>query len=195
VHRRHHLHTDDQPDPHTPKAGMLWSHIGWLLLINRESSRKETYHRFTRDLTRQVFYTWTDNKLVMSLIVAIHMFVYFAVGFGLGWLPQGDVDSGVRMGSSLIVWGVFLRTVLVMHAAWSINSITHLWGYRNYDVPDDSRNNWILGVLVHGEGWHNNHHANINSARFGRQWWELDTGYLTICLLQKLGLARNVVSH
>ena len=55
VHRRHHLHTDYQPDPHTPKAGMLWSHIGWLLLINRESSRKETYHRFTRDLTRQVF--------------------------------------------------------------------------------------------------------------------------------------------
>ena len=99
------------------------------------------------------------------------------------------------MGSSLIVWGVFLRTVLVMHAAWSINSITHLWGYRNYDVPDDSRNNWILGLLVHGEGWHNNHHANINSARFGRKWWELDTGYWTICLLQKIGLARNVVSH
>ena len=195
VHRRHHLHADYQPDPHTPKAGMLWSHIGWLLLVNRESSRKTTYHRFTRDLTRQAFYTWTDNKLVMSLIVAIHMLVYFAVGFGLGWLPQGDVDSGVRMGSSLIVWGVFLRTVLVMHAAWSINSITHLWGYRNYDVPDDSRNNWILGLLVHGEGWHNNHHANINSARFGRKWWEIDTGYWTICLLQKIGLARNVVSH
>lgn len=194
VHRRHHLHADNRTDPHTPRAGKLWSHVGWLFLVNRDNARKKTYHRFARDLTRQSFYVWTDHKLVMSLIVAVHTLVYFAIGFGLGWLPHGDATSGVRIGSSLIVWGVFLRTVLVMHAAWSINSITHLWGYRNYDMPDDSRNNWILGLLVHGEGWHNNHHAQTNSARFGRKWWEIDTGYWTICLLKKIGLARKVVS-
>lgn len=193
VHRRHHLHADVQYDPHTPLAGMIWSHIGWLFVVNRDHLRKTTYHQYVRDLTCQPFYVWTDNKVVMSVIVAGHMFAYFAFGFGVGWLPHGDVMSGVRIGSSVLVWGVFLRTALVMHAAWSVNSMTHLFGYRNHDLPDDSRNNWILGLLAYGEGWHNNHHANSNSASFGQKWWEIDIGYWTICFLQKIGLARNVV--
>jgi stearoyl-CoA desaturase (delta-9 desaturase) len=195
VHRRHHLHADVQYDPHTPLAGMIWSHIGWLFVVNRDHLRKTTYHQYVRDLTCQSFYVWTDNKVVMSVIVAGHMFAYFAFGFGVGWLPHGDVMSGFRIGSSVLVWGVFLRTALVMHAAWSVNSMTHLFGYRNHDLPDDSRNNWILGLLAYGEGWHNNHHANSNSACFGQKWWEIDIGYWTICFLQKIGLARNVVQR
>lgn len=192
VHRRHHLNSDEQADPHTPTAGILWSHFGWLFLVNRDHLRKETYHAYARDMTCQPFYRWTDHKFVMSLIVGCHMAAYFAFGFWLGWLPQADVSSGVQIGSSVLVWGVFLRTAFVMHAAWSINSMTHLWGYRSHDLPDDSRNNWLLGLLVFGEGWHNNHHAHANSARFGRRWWEFDLGYLTIYVLQKIGLARNV---
>ncbi len=192
VHRRHHLHADEQDDPHTPEAGLAWSHIGWLFLVNRDHFRKTTYHQYARDLTSQSFYVWTDNKIIMSLIVGGHMLVYFVIGFCLGWFPNGDLTSGLRIGASLLVWGVFLRTALVMHAAWSINSVTHLWGYRNYHLPNDSRNNWLLGFLVYGEGWHNNHHANANSARFGHKWWELDAGYWTICFLQKIGLARNI---
>ncbi|MBC8350520.1 MAG: fatty acid desaturase [Planctomycetes bacterium] len=195
VHRRHHLHADDQSDPHTPAAGIVWSHFGWLFLVNRDHLQKSTYHDYARDMTCQTFYVWTDHKVVMSLIVGGHMIAYFAIGFWLGWLPNSDVMSGVRIGASVLVWGVFLRTALVMHAAWSINSMTHLWGYRSHELPDDSRNNWLLGLLVHGEGWHNNHHANANSASFGQRWWEIDTGYWAICLLQKVGLARNVVSR
>jgi stearoyl-CoA desaturase (delta-9 desaturase) len=146
-------------------------------------------------MTCQPFYVWTDHKAVMSVIVAVHMLVFFLIGYFVGWLPNYDSAQGIRIGASVLVWGVFLRTTLVMHAAWSINSMTHWWGYRNHEVPDDSRNNWILAMLVFGEGWHNNHHANPNAAGAGENWWEFDLSFWMICLLQKIGLAHNVVSH
>jgi stearoyl-CoA desaturase (delta-9 desaturase) len=76
-----------------------------------------------------------------------------------------------------------------------VNSITHLWGYRNYETDEDSRNNLFVGYLAHGEGWHNNHHAHPRSARHGHHWWELDTTYWTIALFEKLGLASDVAVH
>ena len=82
-----------------------------------------------------------------------------------------------------------MRTVVVWHATWSVNSVTHVWGYRNYDTPDSSRNNLLIGFLSGGEGWHNNHHAAPSSARHGHQWWEFDLSWLTIRLLMFLGLA------
>ena len=76
---------------------------------------------------------------------------------GAGWpAPQ--------FGLSLLVWGVFVRTVLVWHITWSVNSVTHLWGYRNYDTDENSRNNWLVALVTNGEGWHNNHHADPRSA-------------------------------
>jgi fatty-acid desaturase len=87
---------------------------------------------------------------------------------------------------------VFVRTVLVWHITWSVNSVTHLWGYRNYETGESSRNNLIIGFLSHGEGWHNNHHADPSSARYGHCWWELDVTWQTIRLLAALGLARGI---
>ena len=78
------------------------------------------------------------------------------------------------------------------HLTWSVNSVTHLWGYRTYDTPDGSRNNAIVALLNNGEGWHNNHHADSRSARHGHTWWEIDVAWLTIRLLMLLGLASNV---
>jgi stearoyl-CoA desaturase (delta-9 desaturase) len=91
------------------------------------------------------------------------------------------------------VWGVFVRTVAVWHITWSINSITHLWGYRNYETDEDSRNNVFVGLISNGEGWHNNHHAHPRSARHGHRWWELDVTWLTIRMMMFLGLAKKVI--
>jgi stearoyl-CoA desaturase (delta-9 desaturase) len=105
----------------------------------------------------------------------------------------GDVAGGIQFGASLLVWGVFVRTVYVWHITWAVNSVTHLWGYQNYEVSDQSRNNWIIGLTNNGEGWHNNHHAKPRCAAHGHKWWELDLTYSFIVLLEKLGLAKNVV--
>src|SRR4029077_5362039 len=94
---------------------------------------------------------------------------------------------------SWVAWGVCLRTVAVWHITWSVNSVTHLWGYRNYATPDGSRNNWVVGLVSNGEGWHNNHHADPRCAAHGRRWWELDISYLSIRALELAGLASNVV--
>jgi stearoyl-CoA desaturase (delta-9 desaturase) len=101
--------------------------------------------------------------------------------------------EAVQFGLSLLVWGVFVRTVVVWHQTWAVNSIAHLWGYRNYATDEDSRNNVLVGIISNGEGWHNNHHADPRSAKHGHRWWELDTTYLTIRLLTILGLAKDVV--
>ena len=87
---------------------------------------------------------------------------------------------------------MFLRTVVVWHITWSVNSVTHMWGYRSYETGEESRNNVIVGFLSNGEGWHNNHHADPRSARHGHQWWEFDVTYLSLRLLKLLGLAEKI---
>ena len=86
-----------------------------------------------------------------------------------------------------MVWGVFVRTVLTWHITWSVNSFTHVWGYRNYETDDNSRNNWLVGLWANGEGWHNNHHADQRAAAHGHKWWEFDVTWLTIRVLEKVG--------
>jgi stearoyl-CoA desaturase (delta-9 desaturase) len=79
----------------------------------------------------------------------------------------------------------------VWHETWIVNSADHLWGYRNYDTPDCSRNSVWLGVLCNGDGWHNNHHADPRSARHGHKWWEWDPAWLAIRLMMAFGMAEN----
>lgn len=91
-----------------------------------------------------------------------------------------------------LIWGGLARVFIVHHITWSINSICHIFGKRDYDSDDHSRNNVICGVLGHGEGWHNNHHAFPTSARHGLKWWQFDTSWLIIRTMQLCGLAWNV---
>ena len=88
-----------------------------------------------------------------------------------------------QTGVSILMFGVFVRTVLVWHITWAVNSVTHLWGYRSYETDEDSRNNIVVGLISNGEGWHNNHHADPRSARHGHRWWEMDNTWLTIRFL------------
>ena len=108
-------------------------------------------------------------------------------------LLGGTFGQAIRFGFSLLVWGIFVRTVVHWHLTWAVNSVSHLWGYRNYETSDGSRNNAFVGILIGGEGWHNNHHADPRSARHGHKWWELDISWLTIRSLMAIGLARDVV--
>ena len=97
------------------------------------------------------------------------------------------------MGMSWVVWGVALRTVVVFHGTWFVNSAAHTWGYRNYaDTGDHSTNLWWVAMLSFGEGWHNNHHAFPRSAAHGLRWFEFDMTWWTIKVLSWVGLARDI---
>lgn len=193
IHRMHHRHSDRQPDPHSPLPLAVWGHAGWLFVINRDHWVYENYTRHARDLLRQPFYAFVERYLLTLWIYIFHAMLYFAFGWAVGWYTLGDSAGATRLGASVLIWGVFVRTVLILHLSWSINSFGHLWGYRNYDTPDNSRNNWLLGVVGHGEGWHNNHHARQRWAAHGHKAWEVDLSYAMICLLEKLHLANDVV--
>jgi stearoyl-CoA desaturase (delta-9 desaturase) len=121
--------------------------------------------------------------------------LYFVVGLTIGWASTRDGRLGVQFGASLLVWGVFLRTVLVWHITWTVNSLGHVFGYQNYETGDSSRNNVLFALISNGDGWHNNHHAFQNCAAHGHKWWEFDVTYATIRILEMLGLATRVVKH
>lgn len=174
-HRQHHAHTEDEAlDPHAPGRGFWWAHVGWTLYTTSKSTSAR-YARLSRDLARDPFMSWLDrNYLWLQLPLAL-------VLFGLG-------------GWSWVVYGIFVRTVLVWHSTWLVNSATHLFGgYRTVDTPDNTRNLWWVALLTYGEGWHNHHHAYPRAAQTGWKWWELDLTWQTIRLLNFLGAAKNPV--
>jgi stearoyl-CoA desaturase (delta-9 desaturase) len=192
LHRRHHQFADEENDPHTPMTSFFWGHMGWVMIKMEGPEQTELYERYVKDLTRDPFYAWIDSHWWWCKLVFVTWGVFFLGGVIAGLLLGGTIMEAIQFGLSLLVWGVFVRTVVHWHATWAVNSVTHLWGYRNYDTPDNSRNSFILGVLANGEGWHNNHHADPRSARHGHKPWEVDVAWLTIRLLMWLGLATNV---
>lgn len=193
VHRLHHQNSDEQDDPHSPLVSFLWSHFGWLMVTNQDLQRLSMYERYSRDVLRDRFYLNMERRGMWVWINLAHWLVFYFTGFAVGWALSGAVMGGVQFGLSLLVWGVFVRTVLVWHITWSVNSVTHLWGYRNYETDERSKNNVFVGLISNGEGWHNNHHADPRSAAHGHRWWEFDVTYLTIQFLALLGLARSVI--
>jgi stearoyl-CoA desaturase (delta-9 desaturase) len=91
-------------------------------------------------------------------------------------------------GGQLFVWGFFVSTVMLLHGTLFINSMAHVIGGRRFKTQDDSRNNFVLALITLGEGWHNNHHRYMSSARQGFYWWELDITYYLLKALAALGL-------
>jgi fatty-acid desaturase len=193
IHRMHHKHSDERDDPHSPLVNFLWSHVGWLFIQHREHSTIFFYEKYARDVLRDPYYLWLERKLAWFWVYALHVVAYYVVAFPIGWWLSGTVMGGVQFGSSVVVWGVFVRTVTVWHGTWSVNSLTHVLGYRNYKTKDDSRNMWAVAIWAHGEGWHNNHHADQRAAAHGHRWWEFDPTYFAIRVLMMLGLAKEVV--
>jgi stearoyl-CoA desaturase (delta-9 desaturase) len=192
VHRKHHQHSDAPSDPHSPRPSFFWSHMGWFLIWDPALYNIATYDRYARDLFQDRFYKWLERPAAWQKVQWTQRLAFPCLGALVGGLWTGSWLGALQLGLSWLVWGVFVRTVAVWHITWSVNSVTHLWGYRNYPTRDDSRNNWLVGLVSNGEGWHNNHHAYPRSAAHGLRWWELDVSYLTIRLFQCVGLAWDV---
>ena len=174
-HRLHHAHTEDEEkDPYSARRGFWWSHMLWLCYPREQFFDYESYKKFAPDLDRHPYYRWLNRNFVL-LQILLGLLLY---GLG-GW--------------SFVIYGIFLRAVLLWHSTWLINSATHRWGYRNFSAEDGSRNLWWAAILTYGEGWHNNHHAHPRVAKAGLRWWEIDLTWWAIQMLQMLGLAKKIV--
>jgi fatty-acid desaturase len=169
-HRRHHAFSDTDEDAHTPRRSFGWAHMFWFMTPDISSRHTpEYYQKWTPDLIKDKVHVFLDR---WHLIFPIALFIGLYMIGGLPWL----------------IWGGFLRTVLVLHCTWLVNSATHVWGYRTHETRDDSTNLWWVALITYGEGWHNNHHAYQTSARHGLAWWELDMTYMAIRGLSWVGL-------
>lgn len=179
AHRKHHAFADLEGDPHSPHVGFWWAHMIWWMQKDPVLDDPVVGRKNVKDLGRDPVYRWLDRwQLVPPVALG-------AILYGLGTLWDGG-------GLSWLVWGIFVRTTLLLHATWFVNSAAHLWGYRNFETRDTSTNLWWVALLSLGEGWHNNHHAFQRSARHGLRWWELDITYLVVRILGFVGLARDI---
>lgn len=173
-HRRHHAHSDEEDDVHSPNEGFGWAHMFWWVTPDITSRHSpEYFKKWAPDLLKDPALRWLNSwhlALAVGMLAAL-----YAIG-GMPWL----------------VWGGFVRAVLVLHTTWLVNSASHIWGYRSHETRDKSTNLWWVAAVTYGEGWHNNHHAFQTSARHGMSWWELDPTYWAIRVMQVLGLAHSV---
>ena len=165
VHRHHHNHSDDHEDPHSPLVNFLWSHFQWLTLHNHQTRTRAALAHYARDILADRFYLTLEKRpLLAPAIYLAHLLLLFAAGAAVGGWSGGSAVEAAR-----------------------------LWGYRNHETKDGSRNNALVGLLAAGEGWHNNHHHDPASACNQHRWWELDPTWYHIRLLQALGLAKKVI--
>ncbi len=191
-HRKHHAHTDQEGDPHSPHVGHgdgvmgvirgLWhSHVGWLWQENGQASRR----KFAPDLMEDAGMRWISRHFV--LIIVAGLLIPAVAGFvATGFTLKGFLTA--------LFWGGFVRVFAVHHVTWSINSVCHFFGTRRFAVEDESRNVFWLALPSLGESWHHNHHAFPRSAKQGLRWYELDPSWAIIWTMEKLGLVWNVVT-
>lgn len=168
THVKHHAKADKEGDPHSPLEGFWHAHFGWL--VQDRMVRSGVYAKpFEGDRVAhfidKTFFLWA----------ALGLLIPFLLG---GWTG--------------LLWGGVIRIALVHHVTWSVNSVCHTFGKRPFETSDESRNEWVVGLLAFGEGWHNNHHASPKTAIHGFEWWQVDVSGYVIRTLARVGLARNV---
>lgn len=177
THRLHHQKSDQNGDPHSPRDGAWWAHVGWIIFGRRSHNDTRRMAKYAPDLGKYPFYLWLNTYHYLPLLISVPLLAWWG-----GW--------------PMVLWAVCVRVVVGLHATWLVNSATHMWGRRRFNTRDDSRNNWWVALLTFGEGWHNNHHAHPASARHGLAWYEADLTYWQIRLLEKVRLAKSVqVAH
>jgi stearoyl-CoA desaturase (Delta-9 desaturase) len=186
-HRKHHAHADEEGDPHSPHVGHgsglqgLWhAHTGWLL----ENQGQADWKRYAGELYEDPSMRRIGRRFPLLALLSL------AVPTMLGFVLDGFTLGGALRG---LVWGGLVRIFLVHHVTWSVNSVCHFFGRRRFEIEDRSTNVAWLSVPSLGESWHHNHHAFPRSAFHGLRWWEVDLSGLVIALLERLGLAWNVV--
>lgn len=185
MHRMHHLYSDTEMDPHSPRRfgifGLMLGQLRSYQAILRGLLKNDPkYAEIVKDLGFPVH--WLNQKKLWILPYALHFAIWMILGFGFGyWLPGYAYFAGMM---SHPIQG------------WMVNAFGHSSGYRNYNVGDDSRNNTIVAWLVFGEGYQNNHHRFPKSAKFSMRWFEVDLGYQLVLLLSGLGALKimNIAS-
>ena len=181
-HRAHHRDTDKEGDIHSPVTKGMWqSHMGWMMsneAFHEQGSNSRDLFKYPELKFLQRHYVW---------ILVLQMLGLYALGSLLSlWYPDTSIN-----GLQCLVWGFFVSTVFLWHVTFSVNSVCHRWGSQDYDSNDASTNNWIIGILGFGEGWHNNHHFYPSSARHGLKWWQVDVTWILIRGLCLVGLASD----
>jgi len=182
-HRRHHKVSDQQGDLHSPLVeGFGVSHHGWLARSNADP----THVKDVEDLARYPELCWLDRNAWIPILSTAFglLFAGIAIGRLFPW-------TGTN-GPQLVIWAFFLNTVLLWHVTFAVNSVCHRWGKRHHETTDDSRNNWLIGVMALGEGWHNNHHRFPGTSRHGFKRSQVDFTHLVIRTLARVGLARDL---
>ena len=173
-HRMHHAEPDTERDPHSAKNSLWWAHLGWMIYKHPEFDDDKVIQNYTKDISDNKFYQFLEKNYIKNQFIL--GFIFLAIG-GLPW----------------VVWGIFLRLVLVYHGTWFVNSAAHAFGYKNFEIENDlSTNCWWVAILAYGEGWHNNHHAFPKSARHGLRPMEIDLTWMAIWTLKKMGLVKNI---
>jgi stearoyl-CoA desaturase (delta-9 desaturase) len=167
THIKHHAHSDEDGDPHSPLDGFWHAHLGWLFSepVDEKIYVPQLLHDEVVQSVNRLSWLW----MIVSLVLP------YALG---GWTG--------------LVWGAGVRIFLLSHVTWSVNSICHIFGCRDFETTDESRNQWLVGYLALGEGWHNNHHAFPRNAFHGLRWWQFDVSGMIIRALEKLGLIWDV---
>lgn len=173
THRIHHTYTEKEGDPHSPRDGFFWSHMGWIINGHSMHAQVDAVARHCSDIAKDPFHRF---------ISVYHLLPSFILGGILYYLG----------GMNFVLWGMFARIVFAWHSTWFVNSAAHVWGYKTFNTRDDSRNLWWVALMSFGEGWHNNHHAHPSSARHGLAWYEMDINWYGIWVLKKLGLAKDI---
>ena len=193
-HRKHHAHTDEEGDPHSPHAGfagggvmgtlrgLFHAHVGWILTEEGGENRA----RYAKDLVEDPGMKRISDNFHLLVLASL------ALPAALGFLLSGGTLKGALTG---LLWGGFVRIFLLHHVTWSINSICHFFGTRRFEVDDHSTNVFWLALPSFGEAWHHNHHAFPRSAEHGLKWWErvMDPSALVIGAMERVGLVWNVV--
>jgi sn-1 stearoyl-lipid 9-desaturase len=173
IHRAHHAHSDRDGDPHDIRLGLSWAHLRWMMSPNASVPSVPEQHRLAADLYAKPFYRVLQHLHVPLQLGLAAILWHFG---GLSW----------------VILGICVRLVVTYHITWLVNSAAHHSGYRTFKTADNSTNNWFVGLLAWGEGWHNNHHAFPFSARHGLRWFELDITWLLIRLLAALRIAYDI---
>jgi stearoyl-CoA desaturase (delta-9 desaturase) len=168
THIKHHAHSDREGDPHSPVEGFWHAHLGWMFNITDADPNV-----YCRNLVKDPMVVFMSSTFVLWVILSLA--IPFAIG---GWAG--------------LLWGGLVRIFFTHHITWSVNSVCHTFGKREFETRDRSRNEWVVGLLGFGEGWHNNHHAFPRSAFHGLHWWQFDLSGYVIWTLERVGLVSDV---
>jgi stearoyl-CoA desaturase (delta-9 desaturase) len=190
-HRKHHAFSDREGDPHSPHVdhgvglrgalrGLAHAHVGWLFIHTQRGSRE----RYAPDLIADPVVSFVDRTFFVWTVVGL------AAAFGLGYAIGGSLRAGLTG----LLWGGAVRMLVLHHMTYSINSLCHFFGRRDYATEDESRNLLWLSLPTLGEAWHNNHHAFPTSASHGLSWRQPDISALVIRTMARLGLCWDVIT-